>query len=566
MSISVGKKIEFQRAIMEQGFYPENLPPVFTVKNFYTSASSLKLFDNDQIDRNKPLALSRYNETKRGGQRRVFSVPNPLFFVDIASYLGVYRSQLNSVLRRSSLSRSKPSFDTDFGRAIKIDSFSDFTSYRRGELSTSRYIVKTDISRFYPSIYTHSIPWAVHGKSVSKQDRRVKSTQTYTNKLDYLVRQAQDQQTIGIPVGPDTSRIIAELIASAIDKEFENQVGPDVVGARLVDDVYLGAANLEEAENLLSAYRDSIRKFELDINESKTRIFEAKQDLEPFWPVAVRREIEAFSERTVNRSAKSEMTAYLDEIIRIANEENDDGIVKYSIREMDKFQLWIKFWDCIEPYLIRVAVNFPHCLDYVARVVVWRNRRFSIDNKKWQKVCQSTVEYHAPQGNDSEVVWACWILKEIGEKLPSTSCEPIIRRCGPLAVLLAIDLAENNGVLGHFPKNLVYNRIDNNPMLGNDWLLSYEAERSFGYRLKGRNRNDYSVFGDLINAGAQFYQSAAEPFVFQGVDDIDKVTAALEDRIGLYDDGEASEADVGWGNDSDNDMVSVLDELLGDND
>ncbi|MFM6127183.1 MAG: hypothetical protein ACKPBV_00235 [Sphaerospermopsis kisseleviana] len=29
-----------------------------------------------------------------------------------------------------------------------------------------KYLIKTDIKNFYPSIYTHSIPWALHKKDV----------------------------------------------------------------------------------------------------------------------------------------------------------------------------------------------------------------------------------------------------------------------------------------------------------------------------------------------------------------------------------------------------------------
>ena len=81
-------------------------------------------------------------------------------------------------------------------------------------------------------------------------------------------------------------------------------------------------------------------------------------------------------------------------------------------------------------------------------------------------------------------------------------------------------------------------------MLGNDWLLSYEAERSFGYRLKGKNRADYSVFGDLIENDAQFYDATAIPFVFQDVANIEDVDEALEDRIGLYEEEDLESDDL----------------------
>ncbi|OSQ42234.1 RNA-directed DNA polymerase [Thalassospira sp. MCCC 1A01428] len=548
MSIALGSDQEFQQGLMERGFYPENLPPVFKVKNFFSASQKLGLFEKDQIFMKKPLSLSRFSETKRGGQRRIFSIPNPLFFIDASKYFLKHRNDLDLFLNISPISCSKPCFNDRHGRAIEISSFPEFISFRREKLSASRYVVKIDISRFFPSIYTHSIPWAVHGKEISKKDRSSNSSSVYVNRLDYLIRQAQDQQTIGLPVGPDTSRIVSELIMGAIDKEFIGQVGEEVVGARLVDDVYLGASSIEEAEKLLSSYRDSIRKFELDVNENKTRIFNSRNDLEPYWPVTIRRELEHFSEVGVTRKSRSDLTTYLDQVIRMANDQDDDAIVKFSIRKLDDFGLFgvvDDFWDVVEPYLIRIAVNFPHCLDYVARVVAWRVRLFKVNAKRWEAVCQSIVAYHAPQGNDSEVSWACWMLKEIGGNLHKELCEKIISRCGPLAVLLALDLANSSQVNGRFPKNAILDRLGNGPMLGNDWLLSYEAERSFGYSIKKKNRSDYSVFGDLVNENVGFYSDTAKPAVFDGIDDDDfsNVKEALEDRIGLYEDDDFEDED-----------------------
>ena len=534
MTINKGKKAEFQCAIMEKGFYPENLPPVFAVENFYSSVLSSGLLDSEQIDRNRPLALARYNETKRGGQRRVFSTPNPLFFIDISAYLGQYRSLLARQLSKSHFSRSIPTYDANFHRALRIDSFSEFIAFRRQVLSTSRYIVKTDISRFFHSIYTHSIPWSVHGKLQSKKDRSRRSSIIYANGLDYIIRQCQDQQTVGIPVGPDTSRIVSELIAGAIDTEFSRQAGKNIPVARLVDDVYIGASTADEAQNRLSNYRDAIRQFELDINENKTQIFDARQDLEPFWPVTIRREIQGFAPGFQMRGRESDLVSYLDEIIRIANRENDDGIVKYAIRQMDDCKLWSSYWRCLEPFLIRAAINYPHCLDYVARVVSWRHRRHGVDQNKWQAVCQTIVSYHAPLGNDSEVVWACWLLKEIGRKLTSKQCESIISRCGPLSVVMMVDLVNEVGSMGRVKKRLIYDRLGDSPMIGSDWLLAYEAERLFGFSLKMKNRKDYSVYGELLEKGAQFYDPEAKPVVFQGVVDLEHVVEAIEDRVGLY--------------------------------
>ena len=73
-------------------------------------------------------------------------------------------------------------------------------------------MLTTDLSRFFPTIYTHSVPWAFHSKSVAKKNKNP-TLKYFGNLLDLALRQAQDGQTIGIPIGPDTSHMIAEAIA-----------------------------------------------------------------------------------------------------------------------------------------------------------------------------------------------------------------------------------------------------------------------------------------------------------------------------------------------------------------
>jgi len=40
--------------------------------------------------------------------------------------------------------------------------------WRARSRTASHYLLATDLSQFYPSISTHSIPWALHKKSVAK--------------------------------------------------------------------------------------------------------------------------------------------------------------------------------------------------------------------------------------------------------------------------------------------------------------------------------------------------------------------------------------------------------------
>lgn len=75
--------------------------------------------------------------------------------------------------------------------------------------------------------------------------------------------------------------------------------------------------------------------------------------MEPFWPVQIRREIEGFKGENPNAkgsSAGHDFVYFLDEIIRIANTEKDDGVIKYALRKMDDAEIWGDYWNLVEPF------------------------------------------------------------------------------------------------------------------------------------------------------------------------------------------------------------------------
>lgn len=91
--------------------------------------------------------------------------------------------------------------------------------------------------------------------------------------LDKAVRKGQDNQTIGIPVGPDTSRIIAEIVAVSIDARVQAELKLEADSiVRNVDDWYIGFDNAGQAEEAIAVLAAAARDYELEISpDSKTR-------------------------------------------------------------------------------------------------------------------------------------------------------------------------------------------------------------------------------------------------------------------------------------------------------
>ena len=70
--------------------------------------------------------------------------------------------------------------------------------------SAARYVVHTDISTFFPSIYTHSLPWAFVGKDIAKKER---SSKKWFNKIDAACQRVKHGETHGLLIGPGIHQI-----------------------------------------------------------------------------------------------------------------------------------------------------------------------------------------------------------------------------------------------------------------------------------------------------------------------------------------------------------------------
>ena len=150
--------------------------------------------------------------------------------------------------------------------------------------ASARYVLQTDIVNFYPSIYTHVIPWALHSKSVAKQNRN--NFNLLGNVLDLIIRNSQDQQTLGIHIGPDCSLVIAEIILSAVDAALLSTGA--VNGFRYLDDYEFGFATYSEGEQALADLQGILSVYELHLNPRKTSLFELPEPIERPWATELR--------------------------------------------------------------------------------------------------------------------------------------------------------------------------------------------------------------------------------------------------------------------------------------
>ena len=84
------------------------------------------------------------------------------------------------------------------------------------------YLIRTDISDCYGSVYTHSIVWALHGKETAKRKRKDKSM--IGNIIDKRIQDIRGGQTNGIPQGSVLMDFIAEIVLGYVDSKLSKRI------------------------------------------------------------------------------------------------------------------------------------------------------------------------------------------------------------------------------------------------------------------------------------------------------------------------------------------------------
>jgi hypothetical protein len=135
------------------------------------------------------------------------------------------------------------------------------------------YLFETDLTDCYGSIYTHSIPWALHDKAVAKQDH---SHNLLGNVIDSLIQSMRFSQTNGIPQGSVLMDFIAEMVlgyADSLIAEKLEEIDPDMVYQilRYRDDFKIFVNNPQIGELVLKTMTEVMSGLGLKMNPSKTK-------------------------------------------------------------------------------------------------------------------------------------------------------------------------------------------------------------------------------------------------------------------------------------------------------
>lgn len=260
--------------------------------NSYTIPLNYKIRKNEQSFRNMSLlhptsqigfinlyrdfAPQIVNSCKKSNYslRKPHKIANKYYIKNRYQQDNAYKSNQPSDINKELNSRYLTSYFS-YSNYTRLHYFYDSYEFMELEKKYSNFY-SLDISKCFDSIYTHSITWALKTKVFSKNHKNIDNT--LGNVFDKAMQSCNFNETAGIVIGPEVSRIFAEIIFQEIDKNIETKInsaalihGVHYDIRRYVDDILVFTLDKNHIEVITPIIEDCLNEYNFSLNEGKTK-------------------------------------------------------------------------------------------------------------------------------------------------------------------------------------------------------------------------------------------------------------------------------------------------------
>lgn len=355
--------------LLAYGFFSEKLPPIFDSVSF----AKVCIESNCGFSGKEYYDYIRYNSMRNINIPRQLGIPVPMAYErlcnvitknwkHIQQHFHKQTDSQNFVISRLhlQLSRNNP--------ALFIMNYEDWRNggSPQNDLAIgNKFMVKSDISNCFPSIYTHSIPWALLNKDTAKLTiaKQQDNSNKWCNDIDKACQNMKYKETHGLLIGPHASNLISEIILTVVDKKLYDKGWRYI---RYIDDYTCFVESEEKADNFIHDLGQELEKFDLRINYKKTKIQRLPDAGITDWVSKIKRLNFMFSDRLIKYP---DAQAFSSAVIELMDSNNhDSAIFKYAIKMLKGYKLtenariyiW-KIWMqlcLIYPYLITLMEEF----------------------------------------------------------------------------------------------------------------------------------------------------------------------------------------------------------------
>ncbi|UCZ53467.1 RNA-directed DNA polymerase [Bacillus shivajii] len=348
---------ELYEGLLGYGLFNEKLPPFLSSKAFFDYCQAYNPTFNST---KKEQSYIYYENMRNINIPRSLGIPNPMAYQKLCLHLKDNWDEIIEHFRRNTINDGYKKSRIHI-RKIKESkkifemNYKNFKSDGTPEpdlLIGSRFLVNADISTCFPSMYTHSLSWALVGKDTAKSNKNKRNE--WYNQLDFYVRNTTNGETHGFLIGPHTSNVLSEIILTSVDYELSKKKWNYI---RHVDDYTCYVTSYEEGQNFLLDLSEQLRYYNLILNHKKTTITPLPMAATEQW---IRRLNSFLKYNKKDYMDFKDVRAYLDLAIQLVHENNNSAILKYAIKVVAKKELTKNAIDYFVKNVFHISIIYPY--------------------------------------------------------------------------------------------------------------------------------------------------------------------------------------------------------------
>lgn len=402
---------ELYKGLLAHGLFAEKLPPLLSSKAFYdhciTEHPKYEKGEHDYIV---------FNSMRNVNIPRQMGIPTPMAYERLCAGLRDNWDKLQEHFRNNTSTEAfkvsrihiRKQHNSDRLFEMNYNDWREDGSPEDDILIGKRYLVNADISTCFPSIYTHSIPWALVGKDYAKVKENRKP-ELWFNQIDHLCQNTRNGETHGLIIGPHASNLISELILTVVDKSL---VAHGWEYTRNIDDYSCLVSSADDAQRFITDLATQLRYFDLPLNYKKTKIQQLPlanteqwvRKLNAFQLVAAHGKVDYLTAR-----------AFFDTAIELMTENSDNAaILNYAIKVLAKKDLTDNARVYCAKECMHLAVIYPYLITLVEEYVFKPYQVAKEDIKKYSEIAYRDGMHY---GNFEETYYAIYFALRYGFEL-----------------------------------------------------------------------------------------------------------------------------------------------------
>lgn len=361
-------KDEIFSGLLGYGLFADRLPPFLTSVNYLNYALSNPLSNKKFVSQ-----YVFYDNYRNINIPRILAIPTPFAYENLCRVISenwislqdyftkktINNSYKISRIHLRKLAKTHSLFKMNYDN-WKIDGFPE-----PDLLIDKKYLVKADISNCFPSMYTHSLAWALATKTIAKQNAH-EQTEWY-NKIDNYSQKIKDRETHGFLIGPHVSNLLSEIILVDIDEKLSAKWNY----IRKIDDYSCYVKSKEESEEFLLDLITELKKYDLLINQKKISVIELPQTAEDDWRISLNKAKYLLYSNPPCISYNN-LKNYLDTVVELTKRYKDAAILNYALKILSGIKkashskkVKIKFSENAITYYKKIIVHYTLLYPYL---------------------------------------------------------------------------------------------------------------------------------------------------------------------------------------------------------